>query len=80
VPADKPLTIPVVAPTVPTAVLLLLHVPPDTELVWVIVLPTQTLLLPDIVAFGTGVTFTVAIVLVSEPPEHGPDAAHDIVQ
>jgi hypothetical protein len=40
-PADTPLTIPVVSPTVATDILLLVQLPPDVVLVSVIDEPTQ---------------------------------------
>lgn len=65
VPAATPDTTPVV-PTVATEPLLLLQAPPETELLNVIVLPTQTEVGPVIVpgsVDGLTVTFTVALVL-----------------
>ena len=56
-PADTPVTTPVVALIVATAVLLLLHTPADELLFNVIVLPTQTLNGPEI-GPRTGLLFT----------------------
>ena len=56
---------PVVLPTVAIA-LLVLHIPPDTELLNVIVERIQTPLAPDIVP-GSGIGFTVITVVASEP-------------
>jgi len=63
VPTDSPVTIPFV-PIEPTAVLLLLHVPPGVTSLKFVVRPKQTLLVPKILA-GNG--FTVAIVVVIQP-------------
>ena len=63
VPAVRPLTTPLVL-TVPTAVLLLLHVPPVVALASAVVLPTHTLEVPVI-----GVTpFTVTVALTLQLP------------
>jgi hypothetical protein len=55
-----PLTTPVPATTVATAVLLLLHVPPGLVLLSVVVCPTQVVSEP-VIAFGGGFTVTVVI-------------------
>ncbi len=47
-PAETPVTIPVLAPTVATPVLLLLHVPPLVALASVVVAPTQAAVVPVI--------------------------------
>ncbi len=57
VPDDNPVSTPVAAFIVPTAVLLLLHVPPDTVSDKVVVLSRQTTVLP-VMAGGTGMTVT----------------------
>ncbi len=59
VPTVIPPTIPVPAPTVPTAGLLLLHVPPGSASVKVIVAPRQTTDKP-LIAPGVGVIVTTA--------------------
>ena len=73
VPADTPVTWPVVRPgvsAVATAVLLLLHVPPVAVSLSVVVPPMQTLFVP-IMAVGDGLMVTATVpVLV-----HGPLAA-----
>ena len=57
VPADTPITTPVVLPTVPTAVVLLAHVPPAGAAVRVVVLPAQ---IGDVPPDGAaGLLFTV---------------------
>ena len=58
VPADTPVTTPVVALMLATPVLLLLHTPPDELLLNVVVLPTQTLDMPEI-GPNTGLAYTV---------------------
>ena len=66
VPVEIPVIIPLELPIVPTAVLLLLHVPPDIELANVIVLLVQTLPGPLIApAFGSG--FTVILAITKQP-------------
>lgn len=61
VPAATPITVPV-EPTVATAVLLLLHVPPDTEFVNVVKLPAQNDSGPvGVIAAGAALTVTVAV-------------------
>ena len=66
VPIPTPPTIPVTAPTVPTVGVLLVQVPPGTELVKVIVEPKHTVEGPEIVA-GVGVTVTMAVMLQPGP-------------
>ena len=58
VPADAPVTTPVAALTVASAVLLLLHVPPVTVLPKAVVRPTHTFVVP---VMATGVVFTVRL-------------------
>jgi hypothetical protein len=66
-PAEIPLTIPVVNPTVATAILLLVQLPVGVELVSVIDEPTQWLVGPEIDA-TTGIGFTVIVrVLLAVP-------------
>ena len=60
VPTVKPLTIPVLLPTVATVVLLLLHVPPGVASESDVVLPTHKVFVPDI-ATGNGVTVSIAV-------------------
>lgn len=60
VPAISPLTMPVVDPMVATAVLLLVHVPPDTVLPSVVVKPIHTLVAPVMVV-GVGCTVTILV-------------------
>jgi hypothetical protein len=60
-----PATIPVVAFTVPSDVLLLLHVPPDAVLLNVVVPLTQTDAIPVIAGIEA---FTVTIVTALQPP------------
>lgn len=61
-PADKPLTIPVEESIVATEVLLLLHVPPDVELLKVVEPPTQRFVDPDIAeTVETTVTIFVTV-------------------
>lgn len=59
-----PVTTPVVEPTVAIDVLLLLHIPPETEAVSVVVLPAHIELAPEIVA----VALTVRGWYVPQPP------------
>ena len=63
VPADEPVTTPVVD-TGATKVLLLLHTPPVAEVVSVVVKPTHRPVLPDMVA---GAGLTVATVVIWQP-------------
>jgi hypothetical protein len=65
VPADTPVTTPV-DDTVALAVLLLLHVPPPTLAVKLLVLPTQTVSVPEI---APAVAFTVTILVVMAVPQ-----------
>lgn len=65
VPLEIPSTTPVAEPMVATAGLLLLHVPPPTELVSVDELPIHTKLLDGVIVPGTGVT---VIVLTAAQP------------
>ena len=60
VPPAIPVTIPVVEPIVPTAAVLLLHVPAEAS-VSVVVLPTQTVFVP-LIEPGNGFTVTTATV------------------
>jgi uracil phosphoribosyltransferase len=64
VPADTPATSPVVAFTVATPVLSLVHNPPETALVSVVVVPGQALKLPPITE-GNG--SVVKVVVVKQP-------------
>jgi len=57
VPADMPPTVPFAAPTVPTAVLLLVQAPPADASLRVVVAPAQTVVTPVIDA-GSGLTVT----------------------
>ena len=66
VPADMPLTMPLVAPTVPTAVLPLLQVPPAVPSASGRVLPAQTGNTP-VMAAGSGLTVTVVVDVQPEP-------------
>jgi hypothetical protein len=63
VPVEMPPTIPVVAPTVPTAGVEDCHVPPP-ELLSVVVSPMQTEGIPVI---GAGVGFTVTVIVRKQP-------------
>jgi hypothetical protein len=58
VPALIPVTIPLV-PTVPTAVFVLLHVPPATVLLNVVVDPAVTVFVPVVAGTDAGRTFSV---------------------
>ena len=60
VPKEIPVTIPVEAPTVATKALLLVHVPPVTELCNVVVPPTHVVVMPVIGATGLTVMVSVA--------------------
>jgi hypothetical protein len=66
VPADIPAATPVVASIVALDVLLLLHVPPGTVLVKVVVLPTHTCATP-LIAGGRVTTVTALIALQPVP-------------
>jgi hypothetical protein len=66
VPAVTPVTTPVNEPTVATAVLLLLQLPPGEDEVRVVVSPTHTLAAPLIVP---GPAFTVTTVVAKQPVE-----------
>ena len=65
VPGDTPNTMPAVGVTAATDGLLLLHVPPDTVLVRIIVEPTHTLEGPPIAG---GPVVTVTVVLAKQLP------------
>jgi hypothetical protein len=62
VPAETPVTTPLVAPTDPTPGLALLHVPPGIGSLNVKVAPTQ-ILPPPTIAVGTEFTVTIAVIL-----------------
>ena len=62
VPASTPVTTPLPDPTVATATLLLLHVPPGTASAKLDVKPWQTLIVP-VIAEGSGLTITTAVVV-----------------
>ena len=62
-PADIPVTTPVVGPTVAIAVLLLLHVPPATASVKVVVVLKHTVEKPAIVPEDKTSTVTVLVAL-----------------
>ena len=69
VPADTPVTTPVVAFTVATAVLLLLQLPPDTVELKVLVPATQIDWVPlSVPAVGAALTVTVLVAVASEHP------------
>lgn len=68
-PAATPVAIPVDEPTVATAVLLLLHVPPVVALFSVVVAPTHAESVPVIVPAVDGAAFTVAIAVVIALPQ-----------
>jgi hypothetical protein len=59
VPVDTPVTMPVVMSTVATAVLLLTHVPPETESVNAAVVPAH-ITVGTVIAGGTAPTSTLA--------------------
>ena len=65
VPAEIPVTVPEPEPMVAMAGLLLVHMPPVTALVRVVVAPTQTCRVPPMEA---GVVTTVTIVVVTHAP------------
>lgn len=65
VPAATPVTIPVDGLTKAIAVLALNHVPPETGCVNVIVSPTQTFVVPEILAIAG----LMLIVIVSKQPD-----------
>ena len=60
VPATRPANVPEVEPIVPTATLLLLQVPPVTELLKEVEEPAQTLAVPVIVA-GEGLIVSIVV-------------------
>jgi hypothetical protein len=64
VPPATPVTTPVPVPTIATAVLLLLHVPPPDASLSVVVKPGQTTVVPVI---GETVAFTVTVVTFEHP-------------
>ena len=66
VPVAMPVTIPVEEATIATLVLPLLHTPPPTELLNVVVLPAHTVVVP-VIADGTELTVS-ATVLRHPPP------------
>lgn len=67
VPIPRPETTPDVL-MVATALLVLLHTPPVTELLRVVVRPTQITVAPEM-ALGAGVTATVPVTVQPEPSE-----------
>lgn len=68
VPALAPLTIPDPDPTDATDGLLLLHVPPVTLFVIVVVVPTHIAVVVAVIAAGVGFTVTRTIVLPQMAP------------
>ena len=62
VPALTPLTIPEPAPTVATAVVLLLHAPNNVVLDNGVVRPIHTFVVP-VIAAGNGLTVTTAVLI-----------------
>ena len=70
-PAETPLTLPVVAFTVASEVLLLLHVPPVVSVVVnVVSLLTHKVVEPLIVpGFANGLTVTILVTLLVSPPD-----------
>jgi hypothetical protein len=75
VPAVMPHNTPVVEPIVPTEVVLLLHVPPGTELLSVVQLPTHAVG-PPVIAPGIGQNLTVHVCDVKLGP---PTERHGVV-
>lgn len=71
VPAVTPVTIPVVAPTVATAGVLLLQVPPGVALLKVVVAPTQWRVVPVMPA-TTGAATTVSCTKVTDVQPNAP--------
>jgi len=71
VPAETPVSTPEPEPTVATAVVLLLHVPPGTALMSVILPPTHTLMpgVPTVPMIGPGNGFTVTVVVTKQPDD-----------
>jgi hypothetical protein len=67
VPADMPVTIPVM-PTVPTAVLLLLQEPPGDALLSAVVLPAQTEATP-VIGLAVGSVLTVTTFVATAEPQ-----------
>jgi len=67
--ADTPPTTPPPALTVPTAALLLVHVPPGVVELSVVVAPVHTVLLP-VMAAGNGLTVTTAVRVQPLVPKH----------
>lgn len=61
---DTPVTMPVLDPTVATAVLLLLQLPPDTEFDKFVVEPRHAINIPVI---GAGVVVTVTTTVAIQP-------------
>jgi len=66
-PTDAPVTTPVVPPTAAIALLALLHVPPLTLLLSVIVVPTHTLIEPVLLVFAGNAAFTVTTAVLEQP-------------
>ena len=68
VPAETPVTTPVVGLTVATASVALVHVPPEVVLLNVVVFPTQTVFVPDTVCATGALTVTVLEAVLTHPP------------
>jgi hypothetical protein len=66
-PAETPVTAPVEEPTVATAVLLLLHVPPPVLWLRVVTEPWHTLVVPVIGGSDSEETVTVPPILFAHP-------------
>ena len=66
-PTDAPVTTPVVPPTAAIALLALLHVPPLTLLLSVIVVPTHTLIEPVLLVFAGNAALTVTTAVLEQP-------------
>ena len=68
VPAETPVTIPVVDPTVATGKRLLLQVPPGVGSLRVVVLPSHTNVVP-VIADGDGLHVMVVVTIHAPPNE-----------
>jgi len=66
VPADTPVTIPVVDPTVATPILPLLHTPPPDTLLSVVVLPEHSVIVP-VIDEGVLITLTTRVARQPDP-------------
>jgi hypothetical protein len=63
VPPARPVTSPVAATTVPTALVLLTHVPPVVPILESVVLVNWHIVVVPVIGVGSGITVTIAVLI-----------------